>query len=87
MDLQAIGDSSCVSSSLVLNANSSSGIVSWYSDSILQNLVDTGSVFQTPILNLTTSYFVQSSYKFNAVYGAPSDNSFGSAVIFKEIDI
>ena len=83
MDLQAVGDSSCVSSSLVLNANSSSGTVSWYSDSSLQNLVDTGSVFQTPILNLTTSYFVQSSYNFSAVYGAPSDNSFGSGSYFQ----
>ena len=83
MSLQAIGDSSCFSSSLLLNANSSSGLVSWYSDSSLQNLLDTGNIFQTPNLNSTTTYFAQSSYKFDPVFGAPNDNTFGSGSFFQ----
>ena len=49
----------CGSGALTLDAAASSGVISWYSDSIGGTLVFTGNPFNTPILNTTTTYFVE----------------------------
>jgi len=76
--LQTNGNISCGSASVILTANSLSGLINWYDNSNLQNIVDTGSVFITPILNTTTSYYAQSVYNFNPIYGGPLDNTIGN---------
>ena len=78
VDLQTIGDTSCGSASLNLVGNSASGIINWYTDSGLQNLVGTGASFTTPILSSTTAYYAQSVYEFNAIFGGPSSKAIGN---------
>jgi PKD repeat protein len=70
-------NSSCGGASVTLFANSNSGLINWYDDINLQNLIDTGSVFLTPFLNTTTTYYAQSVYDFNSIYGGPLDNTIG----------
>jgi len=82
LNLQAFGDSSCVSSSFILNATSNSGTVSWYSDPTLQILLDTGLVLTTPVLNNTTSYYAQSVFEFGSSFGGEPDNTFGNGGYF-----
>ncbi|MBC8266378.1 MAG: PKD domain-containing protein [Flavobacteriales bacterium] len=69
------GDTACVGASLLLQANSSSAV--WYSDSLANNLVGSGLIFQTPILNNTTSYFARSEINYPIIFGGPPDNTFG----------
>ena len=82
LNLQAFGDSSCVSSSFILNATSNSGTVSWYSDPTLQILLDTGLVLTTPVLSNTTSYYAQSVFEFGSSFGGEPDNTFGNGGYF-----
>jgi gliding motility-associated-like protein len=49
----------CVSDSATLTASGSSGNYNWYDDPSGTNLVGTGSSFTTPILNTTTTYYVE----------------------------
>ena len=79
--LQTSGNNSCDSASIILTGNSNSGLINWYDDISLQNLVDTGDIFITPFLNTTTSYYAQSEYNFN-IYGGPLNNSNGSGGYF-----
>ena len=78
VSLQTFDNSSCGPDSLELIANSISGTINWYDDISLQNLLDTGNLFTTPILSSSTSYYVQSVYEFSPIYGGPSDNSIGN---------
>ena len=84
VDLQTIGDTSCGSASLNLVGNSASGIINWYTDSGLQNLVGTGASFTTPILSSTTPYYAQSVYEFNPVNGGPLDNTIGGGGFYNQ---
>ena len=71
-------NSFCVNNSVTLIANSPSGSINWYDDISLQNLIDSGDVFITPILSASTIYYAQSTYNFNPVFGGLLDNSIGS---------
>ena len=82
MNIQAVNDTSCGSASLDLSTNLVSGVINWYNDISLQNLVNTGNVFTTPVLNMTTDYYVQSVYDFNTTFGGALDNSIGSGGYF-----
>ena len=83
VNLQTTSASSCIDTSLTLGAISSAGIISWYDDNSLQNLIGTGNAFTTPIINTTTSYFAQSVYEFNTIYGGPSDNTIGAGSYYQ----
>jgi gliding motility-associated-like protein len=53
------GTAICAGSSATLNAVSApQAVTQWYSNSTLTNMVQVGSAYNTPILNLTTSYYV-----------------------------
>ena len=78
LNLSLVPDSSCGSASLVLQSNSSSSNVKWYTDAAGQNLVGTGSSFTTPVLNNTTTYYAKAEMNFANIFGGPADNSFGS---------
>ena len=82
MTLESVNDTSCVSSIFNLSVASNSGVVNWYDDASLQNLVGTGNSYITPIINTTTSYFVQSEYEFNIVNGGALDNTIGGGGYF-----
>jgi|GEM_PF-895686 len=83
LNLQTFGDTSCVNSSFVLDATSIDGNINWYDAADLQNLVHIGSSFITPVLNNTTSYFVQSVYDFPSLFGGPNDNNFGAGSYYQ----
>jgi PKD repeat protein len=83
VNLQVTGVTSCGSSSVTLTSNSSSGDVNWYSDNSLQNFLGSGSTYITPVLNTTTSYFAQSVYEFNNLFGGPADNTIGAGSYFQ----
>ena len=44
MDLQVSGDSSCGSTSLVLNASSDDGVINWYNDIYCHTYYNLGDV-------------------------------------------
>ena len=82
LNLESVNDTSCVSSTLNLSVISSSGVVNWYDDINLQNLVATGNSFVTPLINSTTSFYAQSEYEFNTVNGGAIDNTIGGGGYF-----
>jgi gliding motility-associated-like protein len=49
----------CMPDSVTLTASGSSGNYNWYDDLLGTNLVGTGANFTTPILNNSTTYYVQ----------------------------
>ena len=67
----------CGSSSLILQSNSSNNNVKWYSDPLGQNLLFSGPIFTTPVLNNSTTYYVNAEMNFSNIFGGPSDNNFG----------
>ena len=81
--LQTNGATACGDTSVTLTATSSDGIVYWYDDSSLLNIVGTGNSFITPVINTTTSYYAQAVYEFGSIYGGPADNSIGSGGYFQ----
>ena len=58
LNLSLIPDSACGNSSLILQSNSSNNNVKWYSDPTGQNLLFTGPIFTTPVLNNSTTYYI-----------------------------
>ena len=82
VDLQTNNGVTCEGDSLTLTANSTTGIISWYDDSSLQNLIYVGNNFTTPILYTNTSYYAQSSYEFNTINGGAVDTSIGNGSYF-----
>lgn len=58
--VDGLGGTTCVDSSLLLQANVAPGdSVRWYDAAVNGNLVGTGPVFQSPPLATTTSYFAE----------------------------
>ncbi|WP_333694336.1 Ig-like domain-containing protein [Flavobacterium sp.] len=55
---QAVGASRCGSGSVTLTANSTSGVVKWYTQSSGGTPIATGNSFDTPILDQNTTYYV-----------------------------
>lgn len=82
LSLEAVNDTSCGASSFDLFVNSNSGIVHWYDDLSLQNLLDTGNYFTTPVINTTTPYYVQSKFQFNTINGGAINNLIGGGGYF-----
>ena len=73
----SLDDTVCQGSDAILEAYSDFGIVNWYSDSLLTNLIDTGNILSITTLNSSTSYFSRNELTFSNIFGAPNDNSFG----------
>jgi len=69
-------NSSCGPDSLTLTANGS-GILKWYDSPSGGALLYTGSVFVTPFLNNTTTYYVQDEIVNPSQYGGKPDNTGG----------
>ena len=82
LSLETVNDTSCGASSFDLFVNSNSGIVQWYEDPSLQNLLDTGNNFTTPLINTTTTYYVQSEFQFNSINGGAINNLIGGGGYF-----
>ena len=67
----------CGATSLTLIA-SASGQLRWFDQQIGGNLVASGNSFSTPLLNQTTTFFVESSVIDSPLYVGPIDNSIGT---------
>ena len=83
LNLSLIPDSACGPSALLLQANSNSSNIKWYSDPSGQNLISTGNTFTTPVLNSTTTYYAKNEISFSTINGAPVDNLFGSGSFYQ----
>ena len=71
----ALGDTVCTEGILNLTA-SGSGTLNWYDAQ--NNLVGTGTNFSTPLLNVTTPYFVENMDTYNdTIFAEPHTNGIG----------
>lgn len=71
----AIGDTVCTEGILNLTA-SGSGTLNWYDAQ--NNLVGSGTNFSTPLLNVTTPYFVENMDTYNdTIFAEPHTNGIG----------
>ncbi|MEI6487951.1 MAG: M4 family metallopeptidase [Bacteroidota bacterium] len=52
--------------------------LSWYSSPMGGSALDTGTTFITPLLNSTTTFYVQSAVSSPSVYSTPIDNTMGA---------
>ena len=56
-----VNNSRCSSGTVLLQANSSSGTVNWYTNAIGGGAIATGSTYTTPSLSATTTYYVDAT--------------------------
>jgi hypothetical protein len=71
----ALGDTVCTEGIVTLSATGS-GSLNWYDAQ--NNLVGTGSNFSTPLINVTTSYFVENVDSYNdTIFSEPHSNGIG----------
>lgn len=75
------GASICDSGSVTLLATGT-GILNWYDAPTGGNLIHTGGSYTTPVLNNTTSYYVEEFFSKPAVKVGPPDNTFGGGAYF-----
>ena len=69
------GDTVCVEGAMTLTANGT-GTISWYDAQ--NNMLGTGSSYTTPVLNATTSYFVDNTDTYmDSTYAEPHTNGIG----------
>lgn len=52
----------CDTSSTVLTANTSNGVVNWYSTNVGGSIIATGNTFTTPVLSASTTYYIDVTY-------------------------
>jgi hypothetical protein len=70
-----IGDTVCISGSVVLNATST-GEVSWYDENYI--LVGTGNSYTTPVLTSSATYYAQNTDSYlDSVHAEPYTNGIG----------
>ena len=81
-NLNLVGDSSCGSSSLLLQSNSNVNDISWYSDSNVKILWELVIAFQTPVLNTSTTYYARGEMSFSNLFGGAPDNTIGTGDFF-----
>ena len=55
----------CDSGSVTLTATALTGTISWYDSAVGGNLLTTGTTFTTPVLNATTTYYVDAGCESN----------------------
>ncbi len=53
--------SRCDAGSIILQATASAGTINWYDAAVGGNYIASGSSFNTPAINLTTTYYVETS--------------------------
>lgn len=63
-------------SSVTLSA-SGTGTLNWYDQQTGGTLLNTGTTYNTPSLNVTTTYYVEDLAQGSSQYVGPADNSFG----------
>ncbi|MCB0397163.1 MAG: PKD domain-containing protein [Flavobacteriales bacterium] len=80
------GDASCGPAALTLQA-AGKGTLEWYDAQTGGNMVGSGTSFTTPLLNNTTSYWVQSRVVDFADNAGPSDNTIGTGASFTVNDL
>lgn len=66
----------CDSGSVMLTATGS-GILTWWDAPVGGMLLDSGNTYTTPVINTTTSYYVEDYVQDPPVFGAKPDNSGG----------
>jgi Zn-dependent metalloprotease len=57
-------------------------VLTWFNVPVGGTVLDTGSVFATPVLNATTTYYVESQIFSPAQFNTPHDSTFGGGGIF-----
>lgn len=72
----ASGAVSCASGSLALSA-AGSGTLNWYDQASGGSPVGSGSTYNTPVINSTTTYYVEDEVTATTYNLGPADNSFG----------
>ena len=77
----AIDTSICGSGSAPLSVTGTDTL-KWFDAAVGGNLVATGTVFNTPVLSGTTTYYVQSEVATPLQYGAATDSTFGAGSVF-----
>ncbi|MGB3947751.1 MAG: YCF48-related protein [Bacteroidia bacterium] len=60
--LTASSEVFCDTSSTVLTANTSNGVVNWYTTNVGGSSIATGNTFTTPVLNASTTYYIDATY-------------------------
>ena len=78
----ALGDFSCTATSLSLSATGD-GQLTWYDQASGGSQIATGSVFNTPNLNTSTTYYVEDVVAATTYNVGPSDNTFGGGGNFE----
>ena len=68
----------CQGNDATISAFSDFGVINWYSDSLLANLIDTGSTLTISTLNSSATYYSRNEQIFDNIFGGPNDNTFGS---------
>ncbi len=78
------GTSNCGPGSGTLSATASGATINWYDNSSGGSLLGTGTTFNTPVVNSTTSYFAEatSSVPGYSGYATPNANTIGSGGFF-----
>ena len=61
-------------------SSSTSGLTYWYGDSVGDSYIDTGAIFTTPILNQSTTYYIENVEAPPAIYGGEFDNTGGGSI-------
>ncbi|MCX6273954.1 MAG: M4 family metallopeptidase [Bacteroidetes bacterium] len=72
----ATGATICPGNTASLNATGA-GTLAWYLSAIGGNPVNTGTSFNTPVLNTTTTYYVESQFPSPAQFNTPHTNNGG----------
>jgi len=61
---------------------SGSSVISWFNNQFGGSAIDTGTTFMTPVLNSTTTYYVESDVYPAPLHDGPINHSFGSGGYF-----
>lgn len=72
----AYNDTICADSNSFTLISFSSGDISWFSDTISNNLIGTGNSYTTPMLNVSTAFYLKE--QSIPIFGGPVDNNIGS---------
>jgi len=76
----ANNDTICADSSSFSLISFSTGQINWFNDTISGNSIFTGNVFNTPILNTTTNYYLTENSP--SVFGGPLDTNIGGGAFY-----
>ncbi len=78
-----MNDSSCSPTNfLLIAAGSGSGLINWFDSPTGGILVNTGTNFNTPVLNSTTTFYVEEETTPSPMFAGPVDTSIGTTSVY-----